>query len=112
MRIKTIFGREPALWLALMAAALNLIVAFGVVGLTSVQAGLIVAAVNAVGMAVAALLVRPIAPAAVTGAVTAIGALVAGFGFEVPPEQLAAVSALVLPLLALVARGQVTPVEA
>lgn len=88
-----IFGREPALLLGVISAALSLVVTLGV-GLTSVQAGA---------------MTRPIAPAAFTGVVTAVADLLAAFHFELSAETIGALNALVLAVLTFLARGQVSP---
>ncbi|MFE9337778.1 hypothetical protein [Streptomyces sp. NPDC007063] len=103
-----VFGREPALVINSISAALSLLVTFQF-GLTTAQAGAIVAVVSAVFAAVAATVTRPIAPQAFTGLVAAVAALVAAFGFEVSAETIGAVNGLVLAGLALLTRGQVTP---
>lgn len=104
-----IFGREPALLLGVISAALSLVVTLGI-GLTSVQAGTITAAITATFAAITAAMTRPIAPAAFTGAVTAAADLLAAFHYEVSAETIGAVNALVLAVLMFVTRGQVSPV--
>lgn len=104
-----IFGREPALVLGAVSAALSLAVAFGVPGLTDVTATLMVALITAVFGAITAAITRPVAPAAFTAVVTAAAALLVGFGFDVSAEMVAAVNGVVLAGLTLVTRQQVTP---
>lgn len=106
---RTLTG-EPALILAVISAAVSLIVTFNV-GLTPEQGGLWVAVITAVFGLVAALLVRPVAPAAFTAVVTAVAALLMGYHFHVDPAVLAQINSLVLALLTLVSRHQVTPVS-
>lgn len=106
-----IFGREPALILALIAAVLSFAGAAGL-PVSSEQAALVVAAVNAVFGVVAALTTRPIAPTAFTALVTALAALAAGFGLHIAPDTLGALNAVIIALLALQSRGQVAPVLA
>lgn len=101
--------REPALYIAATSAGLSLLVAFGVGGLTSNQAGLVIAAITAVGAAVTALFTRPVAPAVFTGAFAAVFALLAGFHFNVSPETVAAFNTAALAVLTLLFRGQVSP---
>lgn len=103
-----IFGREPALWVAMASGALSLIVTFNV-GLSTDQAGAIVAVIGAFFQAVIALLTRPIAPAAFTGLVLVIVSLLASFHFNVAPETVGALNAPVLAFLVFVMRGQVSP---
>lgn len=102
--------REPALSVGALSAALSLIVALGIGGLTSEQAALIIAAITAVGGVVTALATRPIAPAAFTALVVAVADLLAGFHFDVEPGMVAAVNGVVLAVLTLITRHQVTPV--
>lgn len=105
-------NREPALYIGVVSAGLSLVVALNVGGLTSDQAALIVAAITAIGAVVTALATRPIAPPVFTGAVTAVAALLAGFHYNVSPGTIAAVNGVVLAVLTLIFRGQVTPVSA
>ncbi|MBW1600908.1 hypothetical protein JJV70_02075 [Streptomyces sp. JJ66] len=106
-----IFGREPALVIGVISAGLSLLVTFNV-GLTSAQAGGMVALLSALGAAATAAVTRPVAPAAFTGVVAAGAALAAAFGFEVAPETVGALNAAVLAVLALLTRGQVSPAPA
>lgn len=99
---------EPALILAVVSAAVSLIVAFNV-GLTPEQGGLWVAVITAVFGLVAAILVRPVAPAAFTAVVTAVGALLMGYHLHVDPAVLAQINAVILSVLTLITRHQVTP---
>lgn len=104
-----IFGREPALWIAVLAGGVDLLATLGWDGLSTHQAALIVAAVNAVAAAVTAALTRPIAPSAFTGVVAAVAALLAGYQLDVSQATVGAVNTLVLAVLFLLTRGQVTP---
>ncbi|PSL01011.1 hypothetical protein CLV63_101490 [Murinocardiopsis flavida] len=104
-----IFGHEPALIIAVVSASLSLLVVFGVPGVTDATAPLIVAVVTAVFAVATAFTTRPIAPAAFTGLITAVAALLAGYGLEFTGEQVAAVNAMVLAVLTLIARQQITP---
>ncbi|WP_045740849.1 hypothetical protein [Actinoplanes rectilineatus] len=101
--------REPTLILGVLSAALGLIVTFGFDWLSAEQAALIVAAFNAGLGVINAIHVRPIAPAAFTYAVTAAAALFAGYGLHVSQETVGAVNGLVLAVLMLLTRAQVTP---
>lgn len=106
-----IFGREPALVLGVISAALSLIVTLGI-GLTSDQAGAIVAVVSGVFAVITAVLTRPIAPAAFTGLVTVAAALLGSFHYGVAPETVGAINAVVLAALVLLTRAQVSPTTA
>src|SRR3954471_18934552 len=101
--------REPTLLIQALAALLGVGVAVGLPGLSAEQAALIIAAITAIAAAVNATMVRPMAPAVFTGAVGAVAALVAAYGFEVSQEVVGAVQAFVVTALALIARNQVTP---
>ena len=103
-----IFGREPALVLGVISAGLSLAVTFGI-GLSSEQAGAIVAVISAVFAVITAAMTRPIAPAAFTGLVAAVVAMLAAFHFNVAPETVGSLNALVLAVLVFIARGHVSP---
>lgn len=103
-----IFGREPAVVLGIVSAALSLAVTFNV-GLTTEQAGAIVAVISGVFAAITAALTRPIAPSAFTGLVTVVVALLAAFHFNVAPETVGSLNALVVAVLVFLTRGQVSP---
>ncbi|WP_067967563.1 hypothetical protein [Nocardiopsis trehalosi] len=105
----TVFGREPAVIIGAVSAVLSLLVAFQVPGISDATAPLIVAVITAVFGAITAALTRPVAPAAFTTLVTAGAALLAGYGFEVSAEAVAAVNGVVLATLTLITRQQVTP---
>ncbi|MFJ8049793.1 hypothetical protein [Streptomyces luteogriseus] len=103
-----IFGREPALIVSTISAVLSLIVTFNV-GMSGEQAGTIVAVISTAFGAIAAAMTRPIAPSAFTALVAAGAALLAAYGLEVSAETVGATNAVVLSVLALLARGQVSP---
>ena len=103
-----VFGREPALIIAAIAGALNLGVTFKL-GISSEQAGAIVAVITAAAGVLTAMATRPIAPAVFKTLVTASAALLSAFGFNLTPEQTGAVTTLVLMVLAMLTRAQVTP---
>jgi hypothetical protein len=102
---------EPALLIGTLSAGLSLLTAFALPGFSAVQVAAIVAVFNA-GLAVAvALRVRPVGPAVFTGAVAAVVALVAAYGYDVTPQVVGGLNALVVAVLSLLTRGQVTPVR-
>lgn len=109
MKTFTIFGREPALVLAVINAALGLAVTLGT-GMTSDQAGGWVALISGVFAAITAILTRPIAPAAFTGLVTVTAALLSTYHFHVEPGTVGAINTLILACLAVLTRGQVSPI--
>lgn len=102
---------EPALVIGFISAALSVGVALGLPGLSAEQAALVIALINAVLAAVVAWRVRPVGPAAFTGLVGAVVALTAAYGFDVSQQTVGAVDGLVIAGLALLVRGQVTPVQ-
>jgi Na+-transporting NADH:ubiquinone oxidoreductase subunit NqrD len=104
-----ILGREPALWLAVVAAGLGLLVTFNLPWMNADQAGLWVAGVNAVFGVVTAVLTRPVAPAAFTTLVTAGSALLTAYGLDLDPQTVGAVNTLVVAALFLITREQVSP---
>lgn len=104
-----IFGREPALYIALITAVISLAGTLGYSLLTGDQASLWIVLVNALAGAATAWTVRPISPAAFTYAVGAVVALAAGYGLNVDPATVAGLNALVIPILALLTREQVSP---
>jgi asparagine N-glycosylation enzyme membrane subunit Stt3 len=106
-----LFGHEPALWVGVLASVLSFLVTLNIHGLTDQQAALFVTAVNAVAAVVVAIRTRPIAPAVFTGAVSSVAALAVGYGLHVAPATVGALNLVVLSVLALVTRGQVSPIE-
>lgn len=107
----SIFGREPALVISFIGATLAMLVSFNV-GLTSEQAALWVGALTALAGVVTAILTRPWQPGAFTAAVAALAALATGYGLELPAGAIGTINALVLAGLALITRGEVSPVQA
>jgi len=95
-----IFGREPTLYIQALSALLGVAVTFGLPGLSATQAAAIVAVLTAATTAVNAALVRPVAPAAFTGLVTALAVLVAAYGLDVSQETVGAVQVAVVGVLA------------
>jgi lipopolysaccharide export LptBFGC system permease protein LptF len=103
-----IFGYEPALIIGALSAALSLVVTLGL-GLTTDQAGAWVAVISGVFAVVTAVTTRPIAPAAFTGLVAVVAALLSAYHFGVAPGTVAAINTMVLAVLTLLTRGQVSP---
>ncbi|MFE2911234.1 hypothetical protein [Kitasatospora indigofera] len=107
-----IFGREPAMLLALVAAIVNALPAFGVDLTTGQQAGLNAGAATVVAVAIA-VIVHDGLGAAILGVLQAFGALVIGFGFDWTTEKQAAAMLIATAAVAVVTRAQVTaPVPA
>lgn len=103
-----IFGREPAVVIAVISGALSLVVSLGV-GLTADEAGAIVAFISGAFAALTAVVTRPVAPAAFTGLVTVTADLLGAYHFDVSAGTLAAANGFVLAVLTLLTRGQVSP---
>jgi hypothetical protein len=102
-----ILGREPALWLALVAVAVKLSVAFGA-DLTSDQQSVLNAVAAALVGLVVAFLVHDGIGAAVVGFIQAAVALAVGFGLHWSPEQQAVVLSFASAIVAMWTRTQVT----
>jgi hypothetical protein len=103
-------GREPALWLAVVAAALGLLAVPDVGVLSVIQAGLWIAVVNGVVGVATAVLTRPIAPSAFTYLIGAGVALWNEYFRDVSDAFTAQANILVLAVLVLLTRDQVTPI--
>lgn len=103
-----LLGREPSAWVAVIGPILMVLAALNVPFLNAGQAAAITAALLAVLLV---LTTRPIAPALVTGALTAAVALFTEYGVTVSDELVAALSAAALALLAFITREQVKPQE-
>lgn len=106
-----VFGREPTLWLAGIYAVLTVLGTTGLAHFTGQQANLTNAAIAAVVGAVNAYAVRPISPVSFTYALAALVQLAAAYGILIPEATLTAINGLVVPALALLSRGQVSPAD-
>lgn len=102
-----IFGREPAVWLALVAVIVKLACAFGLNLSTDQQAWVNAAAAAIVGLIVA-ISVHDGIGAAVIGLVQAGLALAVGLGLDWSAEQQAVVLSLASAVVAMWTRTQVT----
>lgn len=104
-----IFGREPALWIALVTSVVTVLAALNLDFLSAGQAAAISAAVGTVIIAVTT---RPVAPALFTAVVTVGSALLTEYGLDLSPALVAAVTVVVLNACALLGiRPQVSPKE-
>lgn len=94
-----IFGREPAFWLGIIQAFLALLLTFNSVAadlrLTDERVGVIMALLFAAVGVAEAWLVRDTIPAALNGLAKAVIALLAAYNFELSPDQIAGVLAVV-----------------
>jgi hypothetical protein len=102
-----IFGREPALWLALIAVAVKLIAAFGVNVTADQQAVINTVAAAAVGILIAVSTHDGLG-AAVLNFVQAGLAAAVGFGLDWSADRQAVVLSFVSAVVAMWTRTQVT----
>jgi membrane associated rhomboid family serine protease len=103
-----IFGREPALWLGMIAALLNVIVGFGW-HLTDTQVSLINIALAAVFAVAGAVLVRPFPVPILIGAVNAVLSVAIAFGVHLSSASMGLIDAGIFAVMAFVLRQSVTP---
>lgn len=104
--------KTPSEWslaVGAITAILDWLVGFGWSALTADQAALIVAAITAVAGVVVALKTRPIAPGAFTYAISALAALLGGYGLHLSQQNVATFSAAFVAVLAFIMRGHVAP---
>lgn len=101
-----IFGREPAAVIAVIGSVLTVVAALNMPFLSAGQAAALTAVAAA---AVLAYTTRPVAPALITGAWTALVALFTEYGLNLSDDLVAAVSGASLALFAFITREQVTP---
>lgn len=106
MRVTQLFGREPALWLALVAVIVKFVSAFWLHTSVDQQAVVNAAAAAAVGLLVA-WSVHDGVGAAVLGFVQAVVALFVGFGLHWSADQQVLVLALATAVVAMFTRTQV-----
>lgn len=107
-----IFGREPALWLALVAAGVSLLSAFVVNVSTDQQAVINAVAVAVVGV-ITAVVARDGVSAAVLGLVQAAVALAVGFGLHLSGNEQAIAMSFAAAVVGMFVRTQVAaPVTA
>lgn len=102
-----IFGREPALGLALIAILVKTGAAFGL-NVTADQQAVINAAASAIVGLVIAVMVHDGLPAAILGTAQAVLALAVGFGLHWSADQQAVVMSLAAAIVAMFVRTQVT----
>ena len=106
-----IFGYEPAIVVGALVSVINLIGTFGISYFNPDNAAAIVIVVNALAAILMAWTTRPVAPSLFTSLVSAVLALGATYGLQLPAETVLAINAAVYPMLMLIARGQVSPVD-
>lgn len=102
-----IFGREPALWLALVGALLTWTAGFNLDWLTAGQAVAITTALTGI---VIALTTRPVAPGLFVAAVGALASMFAEYGLHWSEAAVTGLGGIILAAFALFGiRPQVTP---
>lgn len=101
--MKNLLGREPALWVAVLTAALGSLTAFGVDVSPTVQGVIVAAASAGLGLIVAVSVHDGIA-AAVLGFAQALVSLVVGLGYDMSPDNQMKVMGLVITVVAWVTR--------
>jgi len=104
-----LFGREPALYIAVIQAALMLAFTLGVPGVDGGLAGAVSLVLTAAAGAWTALAVRPVAPAVFTGLIVAGVQLFSRWGLDLSEVQISSITAFVALVVTLVARAQMTP---
>jgi hypothetical protein len=102
---------EWSLVLAAIAGVINWLVTFKLDFLTPGQAALWILVINAVAGAVAAWRTRPVSPQVWTYLISTVAALLGAYGLHLAQDQVGTFSQMVLAVLALITRDQVTPVE-
>lgn len=103
------FGRDPALWIGLIGAAVTVLVAGN---LSWIDAGAGAAITTFVSALIVAATTRPWQPALFTGLVAAGAALLAEYGWNLSDQMVTGLSGLILAVFAIVGiRPQVAPKE-
>lgn len=105
------WGRDAALWLAAIQTLLTVLVGFGWDSLTSGQAALWMALINAVVGMLTALRVRPFEPVVFTTLFSAAAVLVGAYGLNLEQGMVASINAMIITVAILVVRGQASPAE-
>ncbi len=98
-----IFGREPALWINIIAAVLSLILTLNTGWMSPGQATAVVAVLTAGAGVITAMHTRPWSVSLFTGFISTLAVLAAGYGLHVTVQLIATT------VMTLIARGQITP---
>lgn len=104
-----VFGREPAFWTGLVSAVLALLLSWQALDLTAETVGAIMAVVTAGFGFYTAWVTRDTLLGVGVGAVNAVAALVAAYGFNLTENQTAAVIGIVTIALGAFQRTQTSP---
>lgn len=107
----SLFGREPALWIAVVQGFLMLAFTLGVPGVDGGLAGAVSLVLTAASTAWTALAVKPISPAVFTGVLVALVQLLSRWGLDLSEVQVSSITGFVLLVVTLIVRGQVTPTD-
>lgn len=108
-RSRTVLGRQPALWVGIIEAALAAVVSFG--GLSDVQYAATMGVVLALAALYLAWSTTEPALASVLQAVKALVGFVAIFGLTITQEQQGMLLALATAAIAFYLRSQASPVD-
>jgi hypothetical protein len=103
------FKFEPVAWLAALQSVLAVLVAVPAFGVSGDTAAWVLTATSAVFAAIEAFMVRPITPAALTGAMRTAFTALALFGLPISESLAAALVALGTMVLGLMVRNGVEP---
>lgn len=106
-----IFGREPAVYIAVIEAALAFLVTFGFDGLSAEQSTNILAVAVAVGGVLASWATRDTLLAALGGAAKALLVLGVSYGLNLTQEQIGLAVVVISALGGIWLRTQTSPVE-
>lgn len=104
-----IFGREPAVWVGFIEAALALLVALSILKWDAEQTALVVAVVATVFGIVTAYLTKDTMLGVLVGFTKATIALAVGFGLTLSPELTASILAFVTIAVGFFQRTQTSP---
>ena len=106
-----VFGREPAVYIAVIEALLAFLVTFGLDGLSAEQSTNILAVAVAAGGLITAWATRDTLLAALGGAARAVLILVTSYGLNLSQEQIGLAVVLVSSAGGIWLRTQTSPVE-
>lgn len=108
-KIKAWIQKDFPLYFGLAAVVVNFLIGFNFHGFSGEQAALWMAAVNVGAATVVALLTKPVAPTVFVYAFGAGVALLAAYGYNVPPDTVAQYNALVQGIMVFLLRNQISP---
>lgn len=106
-----IFGREPVVYVAVIEAVLAFLVTFGLDGLSTEQATVILAAVVAMGGVLTAWATKDTLLSALSGAGKALLVLVTSYGINLSQEQIGLAVVMISAVGGIWLRTQTTPID-